>query len=103
MTYKINETLTEEDVREQLEEFRRTVSKEKVVVNETQQPATTFKNVQTVPQVGGSNPIQLEKAQQQEITELVERGVRRQLSFISNEVYTRLEKRLKSEKARRGF
>ena len=38
-----------------------------------------------------------------EIAEMVEQGVRRQLGMISNEVYSRLEKRLRSEKARRGI
>ncbi|MCR5278219.1 MAG: hypothetical protein K6E19_02150 [Lachnospiraceae bacterium] len=102
MIYKINETLTEEDVMERLEEFRRTVSREKTVINETREPVQTFKNV-TPAAVQAQAPFQLGKVEQEEISELVERGVRRQINFISNEVYTRLEKRLKSEKARRGY
>jgi hypothetical protein len=39
----------------------------------------------------------------EEIATLVERGIRQQLSTITGEVYTRLEKRLRSEKSRRGI
>ena len=45
----------------------------------------------------------IDEEEREEIAEIVERGVRNQLNMISTEVYTRLEKRLKSEKARRGI
>ncbi len=102
MIHKITETLTEEDVMERLEEFRRLNTKEKVVVNEQPSNVNTFVN--NVPQQAIVNNVTpLGRQEREEIAELVERGVRSQLNMISTEVYTRLEKRLKSEKARRGI
>ncbi len=103
MIHKIDETLSEEDVMERLEEFRRQTAKEKVnITTETPDIHTEFKNIQPVssPQ---TNPFAIDRERQEEIAELVERGVRSRLNMISTEVYARLEKRLKSEKARRGY
>lgn len=103
MVYKIDETLSEEDVMERLEEFRRQTAKEKVnITAETPETHTVYKNVQPV-STPPMNPLQMDREQREEIASLVERGVRSQLNMISSEVYTRIEKRLKSEKSRRGL
>ena len=99
--HRIEEQMTEEDVRELLEEYRRNESVKQKVTHEaatvteirTKEPARVIENA--------ARP--MDRVQQEEIEELVERRVRRQLGMISNEVYTRLEKRLRSEKARRGI
>ena len=101
MIYKVTETLTQEDVMEQLEEFRRNNIKETKEVIEQPEVITTVSDV--MPTVINQSRQSLNSEDRTEIAELVERGVQRQLSFISNEVYSRLEKKLKSEKARRGF
>ena len=101
MIYKVTETLTQEDVMEQLEEFRRNNIKETKKVIEQPEVLTTVSDV--MPTVINQSRQSLSSENRTEIAELVERGVQRQLSFISSEVYSRLEKRLKSEKARRGF
>ena len=38
-----------------------------------------------------------------DIAELIDRGVKRQIGVISDQVYHRLEKKLSNEKKRRGF
>ena len=99
--HRIEEQMTEDDVREILEEYRRNESVKQKVTHEaatvteirTKEPARVIENA--------ARP--MDRVQQEEIEELVERRVRRQLGMISNEVYTRLEKRLRSEKARRGI
>ena len=101
MIYKVTETLTQEDVMEQLEEFRRNNIKETKEVTEQPEVITTVSDV--MPTVINQTRQSFTGEDRAEIAELVERGVQRQLSFISSEVYSRLEKRLKSEKARRGF
>ncbi len=101
MIYKVTQTLTQEDVMEQLEEFRRNNIKETKEVIEQPEVITTVSDV--LPTVINQARPSLSGDDKAEIAELVERGVQRQLSFISSEVYSRLEKRLKSEKARRGF
>lgn len=44
-----------------------------------------------------------EVQENQDITELIQNGVRRQLGIISDQVYSKLEKRLQNEKKRRGY
>ena len=38
-----------------------------------------------------------------DLTELVEKGIRQQMGVLSEQIYSRLEKRLQNEKKRRGF
>ena len=39
----------------------------------------------------------------EDLTELIQRGVQRQIGNISDQVYSKLEKRLQNEKKRRGY
>ena len=39
----------------------------------------------------------------EDLTELIQKGVQRQIGTISDQIYTKLEKRLQNEKKRRGF
>lgn len=92
--------LTEEDVRETLEEYRRSGEQKTRVVEEA--PHVT-EVVRQAPQIVNQSIQTMSRQDSEEIATLVERGIRQQLSTITGEVYTRLEKRLRSEKSRRGI
>ena len=101
MTHRVEEQLTEEDVQELLEEYRRTHAAQEHI---TQESTVTQRNVQVQAPQRIENAIRpVEISYKEEIAEQIEKGIRRQLGTISNEVYNRLEKRLRSEKARRGI
>ena len=38
-----------------------------------------------------------------DLTELIQKGVQKQIGIISDQIYTKLEKRLQNEKKRRGY
>ncbi len=101
MVYRVEEQLSEEDVLATLEEYRRNETQTRRVVEETPQ-ITEYRQVEA-PRVIENAVRPPEIDYRREVAEMVEQGVRRQLGLISNEVYTRLEKRLRSEKARRGI
>lgn len=46
---------------------------------------------------------QVVKKETEDLTELVEKGIRQQMGALSEQIYSRLEKRLQNEKKRRGF
>ena len=46
---------------------------------------------------------QVVKKETGDLTELVEKGIRQQMGVLSEQIYSRLEKRLQNEKKRRGF
>ena len=101
MIHRSLEQLTEEDVLQTLEEYRKNEKRETVVKEEQgtvtelfrQEPARVVETVQPADT----------RRQSEEIARMVEEGMRRQLGFISNEVYNRLERRLQTERARRGI
>ena len=101
MVYRVEEQLSEEDVLATLEEYRRNESRTNRIVEEA--PQVTEVHRVEAPRVieNAVRPVEIDR--NREIAEMVEQGVRRQLGMISNEVYSRLEKRLRSEKARRGI
>ena len=39
----------------------------------------------------------------EDITEMIQKGVRQQMGELSEQIYSRLEKRLQNEKKRRGY
>ncbi len=101
MVYRVEEQLSEEDVLATLEEYRRNEVKTTRVTEEAPQ-VTEYRKVEA-PRVIENAVRPPEIDYRREVAEMVEQGVRRQLGTISNEVYSRLEKRLRSEKARRGI
>ncbi len=101
MVYRVEEQLSEEDVLATLEEYRRNETQTNRVVEEAPQ-ITEYRRVEA-PRVVENVVRPPETDYRREVAEMVEQGVRRQLGLISNEVYSRLEKRLRSEKARRGI
>lgn len=101
MVYRVEEQLSEEDVLATLEEYRRNETQTRRVVEEAPQ-ITEYRHVEA-PRVIENAVRPPEIDYRREVAEMVEQGVRRQLGLISNEVYSRLEKRLRSEKARRGI
>lgn len=46
---------------------------------------------------------QIVRNETEDLTELVEKGIRQQMGVLSEQIYSRLEKRLRNEKKRRGF
>ena len=46
---------------------------------------------------------QILEKETEDLTELIQKGVQRQIGTISDQIYTKLEKRLQNEKKRRGF
>lgn len=102
-THRQEEWLTEDQISERLEEIRRNqvttqttrIVEEPVRVNEIHHRAPTVVNQTTTHTMS--------REETEDIARLVEQGVRRQIGTIAGEVYQRLEKRLKTEKARRGI
>ncbi|MCR5251315.1 MAG: hypothetical protein K6E50_11975 [Lachnospiraceae bacterium] len=101
MIHRSIEQLSEEDILETLEEFRRNESR-KTEVHEEESRVSEIYRQEPVRISENMQPADSRK-QSEEIARMVEQGVRKQLGLISNEVYNRLERRLKTEKARRGI
>ncbi len=100
IVHKTNETLTMEEVQETLEEFRksnerRTETKSSVTETVDNSRNTILNNEETV--------TSLNEREIEDVTALIDSGVRARMESISNEVMQRLEKRLRNEKARRGI
>ena len=43
------------------------------------------------------------RKENEDLSELVEKGIRQQMGVLSEQIYSRLEKRLQNEKKRRGY
>ena len=98
--HKSNETLTLEEVQETLEEFKNSTDRR----TETRDTVTqSFDRSENRIIRSEENLTSMTEKQIEDVTALVDSGVRARMDTISNEVMHRLEKRLRNEKARRGI
>ena len=58
---------------------------------------------QTVSRTVHQQTQQVVNRETEDITEMIQKGVRQQMGELSEQIYSRLEKRLQNEKKRRGY
>ena len=97
LIHKSLENRMDEEVLEQLMEQNRLLNQKTRITDQVQEEKQTVNTT-----VYQQNHQMLVK-ESQDITELIQRGVQRQVGAISEQVYSRLEKRLQNEKKRRGY
>ncbi|MDE6640496.1 MAG: hypothetical protein K2K63_08230 [Acetatifactor sp.] len=97
LVHKSVENQVDEELLQQLIEQNRALSS-KVRVTENEKVETQV-NHTTIHQQTQNSLIK----EAEDLTELIQRGVQRQISSISDQVYSKLEKRLQNEKQRRGY
>ena len=91
----------EQLINEELLEEIRTQSQKTIQNRETEE--TTMKNEREVHQVVQEAVNRIQTNRVDNIEELVQQGVKRQLNQLSEQVYTKLEKKLQTERKRRGY
>lgn len=93
---QIQQSIEEEVLEQLLEENRSLIQKQtrNEIVNKEQVQVTRIENREEK---------QMIQKNMQDITEMINQGVKRQIGTISDQVYHRLEKKLSNEKKRRGF
>lgn len=97
LIHKQNHQAIEEEVLKQLLEENRTLTQKQIqneVLHKEQVRITTVEN---------REEHHIAQKNNRDIAELIDRGVKRQIGVISDQVYHRLEKKLSNEKKRRGF
>lgn len=97
LVHKSVENQVDEELLQQLLEQNRTLSS-KVRVTENEKVETQVNRTTIHQQTQNSLTKETE-----DLTELIQRGVQRQIGSISDQVYSKLEKRLQNEKKRRGY
>ena len=101
--HKREQVLTQEELLETIEEVRRGETSKVTTVTQDEREIVRRQEIPVqMIQEKAVDP-RTEKDRAEEIARLVESGIRTRMNSISNEVYTRLERRLKTEKARRGI
>ena len=101
LVHRREEKLTEEDVSEILDSYRRRENRQQRDIRESQDiTETRTVNTTTVTQ---NVERRLSEKEIDDIEDMVARGVRSQMGAISEQVLTKLEKRLRNEKSRRGL
>lgn len=101
LVFKREDRLTEDELTEILDTYRRNESRQSQDIRNTMDVTETRRiNSTTVTQNTGRNLTESELAN---IEDMVNRGVRSQMGAISEQVLTKLEKRLQNEKTRRGL
>ena len=99
--FKKEERLTEDELTEILDSYRNRETRQTQDINNAQDISETRTvNSTTVTRNTDRNLTERELA---DIEDMVNRGVRSQMGAISEQVLTRLEKRLRNEKSRRGL
>lgn len=104
LVHKSEKTLSEEEIRESLEEIRRSVKTEK---KETQEDSVSVisnekKNEKRIEEVG-ADFMKTRQRTDAEIEAMISRGVKSQMSQISEQVIGKLAKKLQSDRSRRGL
>jgi predicted metal-dependent hydrolase len=101
LIYRRNDRVTQEELQEMMESFRRSENLQRREIEQRdQQMETQRRNTTTVT----TNSMRtLSRQEAEDIEALVSRGVRSQMSTISEQVLQKLEKKLKNEKIRRGI
>ncbi len=100
LIHRRNETLTAEEIEELLNTVNRSRDRS---INVSDQTVHTLEQRSEVRNIHTEARNRITQEQQDEIAALVARGIRSQVGAISEQVLNKLEKRLKSEKSRRGI
>ena len=100
LIHRVTESLSAEELSEIINQVRSTTAKEINRINTGED--ISIQNV-TVRQETNEVRNRITQEEQDEISEMIARGVRSQVGAISNEVLHRLEKRFRDEKSRRGI
>ncbi len=97
LIHRSSEHRLDEELLERMLEQNRTVKeKTAVTVQETREQELVKKTVH-------QQTRQVVSRENEDLTELIQRGVQRQIGVLSEQIYARLEKRLQNEKKRRGY
>lgn len=104
LIHKLENNLSEEEIRESLEEIRRSTKTEK---KETESDTVSIisnekKNEKRIEEVGADFMKQRQRTDA-EIEAMISRGVKSQMSQISEQVIGKLAKKLQSDRSRRGL
>ena len=98
--HRQSETLTTEELNEQLNMMQSNLNKQmnKTVQNEVVTENRVVHQTQVV-----QNETQQTQLRRRDIEQLIENGVKSQMSTISNQVMNKIERQMKNDKMRRGF
>ncbi len=98
--HRSTETLTTEELNEQLNQMQNNISRQ---MNKTvQSDVVTENKVVNTTQVV-TNETQKNQLSRRDIEQLIDNGVRSQMSTISNQVMNKIERQMRNEKMRRGY
>ena len=97
LVHRSQEQQVDEELIQQMLEQNRTLS------NTVRTQSETITNYDKTERTYNSVNTQQVIEQQEDVTELVRQGVQRELGALSEKIYHKLEKRLESEKRRRGY
>ena len=98
--HRLNETITAEDLTEQLNTMESNIRKN---VKKDVETRIIEENRVTHQTEIHTNETQVSHLTARDVQQLVENGVKSQMSTISNQVLTKLERQMKNEKMRRGY
>lgn len=97
LIHKSTRQETNQEMLEYLMEQNRTVQGKRLVDHEE------VRDRQTVNRTLHQETRQVINRESEDITEMIRKGVRQQMGVLSEQIYSRLEKRLQNEKKRRGY
>jgi len=101
LIYRRNDRVTQEELQEMVESLRRSENLQRREIEQRDQRTETDRRSTTT--VTTNTERTLSRREAEDIEALVNRGVRAQMSAISEQVLQKLEKKLKNEKIRRGI
>nr|MCR5102347.1 hypothetical protein [Butyrivibrio sp.] len=100
IVHRQNERVTSEDIEETLNEYRRNISKQ--IKEEVKEETENIHSAHTNRVVNHYNTMN-QDFELPNISKLVQDGVNAQIGTISDKVYSRLERKMATEKSRRGY
>lgn len=100
IVHRQNERVTSEDIEETLNEYRRNISKQ--IKEEVKEETENIHSTHTNRVVNHYNTMN-QDFELPNISKLVQDGVNAQIGTISDKVYSRLERKMATEKSRRGY
>lgn len=98
--HRVNENISSEEIAETLDQYRKNIQRQ--IRDEVKQETENIQNTTTNKVINTYNTTRQE-IETPDIRRLVQEGVNAQLGTISDKVYTKIERRLASEKSRRGY
>jgi len=98
LVHKLTDTINETEILERIDELRNETRE-----NRTQTVTETEDVVTTVNRYNNEEHVVNETINTEEITNLIRQNVISQMGELSDQVYSRIEKKLQNEKIRRGF